>query len=92
MQPFEFSLGIKGSEMIESSETNKKPDSTKPGSCNRPFRRPKTIPGGLLSSRARFRFVFGIDRKPIVGLSINCKPIGGQTIRKCQLFSGRVRE
>ncbi|MGD9564258.1 MAG: hypothetical protein AB7F88_18910, partial [Pyrinomonadaceae bacterium] len=41
-------------------------------------------------SRARFRFVSGINRKPVLGLSQKRKLIGGQTIKKCQLFSGRV--
>ena len=83
MQPLEFSLGIKDSEMIESR-------TRKSGSHQRPFRRPETIPGKLLSSRARFRFVSGINRKPALGLSLKRKPIGGLTIQKCQLFSGRV--
>lgn len=74
MQPCEFSLGIKGSEMIESRTRQK------PGSHQRPFRRPETIPGKLLSSRARFRFVSGINRKPALGLSLKRKPIGGLTI------------
>lgn len=74
MQPFEFSLGIWGSEIID------EPDSPKSGSCKRPFRHPETIPGNLLSSRARFRFVSGIHRKLISGLCKKRKLIGGQTI------------
>lgn len=74
MQPFEFSLGIWGSEMIESRTP------TGSGSRTRPFRRPETIPGRLLSSRAGFRFVSGIHRKLISGLCNKRKLIGGQTI------------
>ena len=73
MQPFEFSLGMSGSEII------KKPDHESPA-LKRPFRRPETIPGKLLSSRARFRFVSGINRKPTLGLFLKCKLIGGQSI------------
>jgi hypothetical protein len=73
MQPFEFSLGIWGSEITQ------KPDPEKSGSATL-LRRPETIPGKLLSSRARFRFVSGIHRKPISGLCRNRKLIGGQTI------------
>lgn len=73
MQTFEFSLGIWGSEMIESRTRQS-------GSRERPFRRPETIPGRLLSSRAGFRFVSGINRKLISGLCNKRKLIGGQTI------------
>lgn len=83
MQSFEFSLGILGSRIIESR-------TQKSGSRLPTFRRPETIPRKLLSSRARVRFASGINRKPTLGLSLKCKLIGGQTIKKCQLFSGRV--
>ncbi|MGH8500419.1 MAG: hypothetical protein ACRERV_16660, partial [Methylococcales bacterium] len=84
MQPFEFSSGIKGSEII------KKPDRKSPAQTSDYFVTPETIPGKLLSSRARFRFVSGFNRKLTSGLNKKCKLIGGLTIKKCQLFSGRV--
>ena len=74
MQPFEFSLGIKGSEITQ------KPDPERSGSAVTLFRHPETIPGKLLSSRARFRFVSGINRKSALGLFQKRKLIGGQTI------------
>lgn len=73
MQTFEFSLGMWGSEMIQKAGPERP-------AHNESLRRPETIPGRLLSSRAGFRFVSGINRKPISGLCKKRKLIGGQTI------------
>jgi hypothetical protein len=82
MQPFEFSLGIEGSEMIQKAGPERP-------AHNESIRRPETIPGKLLESLARVSFVSGIDRKPALGLFQKGKPIGGLNHKKCQLFSGR---
>ena len=74
MQPFEFSLGIKG------LRNERRAGSENPTLTSDYFVTPETIPGRLLSSRARFRFVSHINRKPALGLSLKRKPIGGLTI------------
>jgi len=79
MQPFEFSLGIEGSEMIQKAGPERP-------AHNESIRRPETIPGKLLESLARFRFVSGIDRKPALGLFQKGKPIGGLNHKKCHFF------
>lgn len=83
MQAFEFSLGIEGSEMIKKSRPERP-------AHNESLRHPETIPGELLSSRARVRFVSGIDRKPALGLFPKRKLIGGLNHKKCQLFPGHA--
>lgn len=84
MRASEFSLGIKGPEITQKAGPESPAHVTL-------FRHPETIPGELLESLARFRFVSGINRKPVLGLFQKCKLIGGLTIKKCQLFSGRVK-
>jgi hypothetical protein len=48
------------------------------------------IPGGVLLSRARFRFTPVIKCKAISGLTKKCKFESGLLTKLCKLFSGRV--
>ena len=86
MQPFEFSLGIGGSEIIQEPVTQCPALKCELSRKYELSRRPETIPGQLLSSSASFRFVSGIKCKPISGLGTICKPIGGLTIKTVNLF------
>ena len=70
MQQFEFFLGIRGSEAIQKAE----PYGPASGEL---LRHPEIIPGELLSSSARFRFISHVNCKPHSGLNLNCKLIGG---------------
>lgn len=50
----------------------------------------RIIPGELLLSRARFRFIRFVKCKRYLGYNKICKFVLGLFIKLCQLFLGRV--
>ena len=53
------------------------------------FRHPEIYPLQVAPQQSLFPFRLHNKCKPISGLSYICKPISGQTEKKCQLISGR---
>ena len=53
------------------------------------FRHPEIYPLQVTPQQSLFPFRLHNKCKPISGLSYICKPISGQTEKKCQLISGR---
>ena len=59
------------------------------GSLDVLFRHPKIYPLKVAPQQSLFPFHLQNKCKSISGLSYICKPISGQTEKKCQLISGR---
>ena len=55
------------------------------------FRHPEIYPWQVAPQQSLFPFHLHNKCKPISGLSYICKPVSGQTEKKCQLISGRGR-
>ena len=60
-----------------------------PGFIDDLFRHPEIYPLQVAPQQSLFPFRLRNKCKPISGLSYICKPITGQTEKKCQLISGR---